>query len=458
MEAIALLDEPSLREQLAQARAKLDVLVRKLRAVDAELDGLATERQQHRLLDEACSALEKLGEVGGARLFWGEGAPPGAGADQIRAARGHLDEFQKRLSEIEERREALLEEIEQQERVGWFIEEDILEAQEQAERRAQEWVIEREVDSFPVHELVMPWTGGREDDQRFRKSLTTALLLSLLLGVLPPLIDLPLPALPERVEAPERLTRLIPDRPRTPPPVVQARPQLKPPPVEKPLVAEKAKPRHGPQEAPETATGSKGILAFREQLSGLADNQPAAQLGRNARISRAGEVASGVPQRSMVTTRAPGSSGGVNLAALSRGMGGRGGQELEGVQVARATSAIAGTGTGAGGSGRSVGGDGPPAGRTDEEIQIVFDRHKAALYRLYNRELRSDPSLKGQMVLRLRIEPDGRVSLCELHGTDMNAPQLSAQVVERVKTFDFGAKDDIPAITILYPIDFLPAS
>jgi hypothetical protein len=62
------------------------------------------------------------------------------------------------------------------------------------------------------------------------------------------------------------------------------------------------------------------------------------------------------------------------------------------------------------------------------------------------------------MVLRIRIEPDGRVSLCELQGTDMNAPNLSAQVLDRVRTFDFGAKDGIPAVTILYPIDFLPAA
>ena len=87
----------------------------------------------------------------------------------------------------------------------------------------------------------------------------------------------------------------------------------------------------------------------------------------------------------------------------------------------------------------------------------MFDRHKAALYRLYNRELRRDPTLQGQMVLRLTIEPDGSVSLCELQSTDMKAPQLSAQVVERVRTFDFGAKEGVLALTILYPIDFLPA-
>ena len=99
----------------------------------------------------------------------------------------------------------------------------------------------------------------------------------------------------------------------------------------------------------------------------------------------------------------------------------------------------------------------PASGRTDEEIQIVFDRHKAALYRLYNRELRRNPTLQGQMILRLRIEPDGSVSLCELQSSDMKAPKLAAQVVGRVKTFDFGAKD-VPPVTIVYPIDFLPAT
>jgi hypothetical protein len=80
------------------------------------------------------------------------------------------------------------------------------------------------------------------------------------------------------------------------------------------------------------------------------------------------------------------------------------------------------------------------------------------LHRLYNRELRKNPTLHGQMILRLTIEPDGSVSLCELQSTDMKAPQLSAQILTRVRNLDFGAKDGIPAVTILYPIDFLPAT
>ena len=100
---------------------------------------------------------------------------------------------------------------------------------------------------------------------------------------------------------------------------------------------------------------------------------------------------------------------------------------------------------------------GPGPARTDEEIQIVFDRYKASFYRLYNRELRNNPALKGQMVLRLTIEPDGSVSMCALQSTDMDAPDLAAQVVGRVRTINFGAKD-VPAVTIVYPIDFLPAA
>jgi hypothetical protein len=123
------------------------------------------------------------------------------------------------------------------------------------------------------------------------------------------------------------------------------------------------------------------------------------------------------------------------------------------VAVGKATSPIAST----------AGGDRPKArsatvsSRTDEEIQIVFDRYKAAFYRLYNRELRNNPALKGQMVLRLTIETDGSVSMCALQSSDMDSPDLVAQVVSRVRSMNFGAKEGGPAVTIVYPIDFLPA-
>ena len=43
-------------------------------------------------------------------------------------------------------------------------------------------------------------------------------------------------------------------------------------------------------------------------------------------------------------------------------------------------------------------------------------------------------------------------------GTGAICRWLAQQVVGRIGTFNFGAKEDIAAVTIIYPIDFLPAA
>jgi hypothetical protein len=208
--------------------------------------------------------------------------------------------------------------------------------------------------------------------------------------------------------------------------------------------------------------GKAGILAFKDQLASLAQDNIAPRLGADARYGAADDGGRS-SSRSVLTTNTPGSSGGINLASLNHNVGGGGGGGgggigrggAGGVSIARASSPIAAIG---GGADRPKARSGLGPARTDEEIQIVFDRYKASFYRLYNRELRNNPALKGQMVLRLTIEADGSVSMCVLHSSDMNAPDLAAQVVDRVKTINFGAKEGVQAVTIVYPIDFLPAA
>jgi hypothetical protein len=467
MESVTSQDSQALLPQLAEAREKLDGLVRDLRAVDAELEALTAERRQHGLLSDACGALEELRETGGAELFWGDRAAA-AGEEHVRRARGRVDVFQKRVSGIEDRRQALVGGIRQQEYQAGLLEDDLFEAQEEEELRKLDWVIERELGELPSRELVMPWTRRGEDDRRYRRSLAASLLLCLLLALVFPLIDLPLPEPGEMFEVPDRVVRMMMEsRPRPPAP---PREETKPKPQEE-QVAQKPVEKTVPQKPverdvePEPVEVAKtepqreqGILAFREKLSAFKEARVTDRIGLKSRINDADENSAGLPQRAMLTTNAPGSSGGINLAALSRNAGGGGGGgggtagALKGVQVGRATSSIGGVGT----ADRPLA-SGARASRTDEEIQIVFDRYKAALYRLYNRELRKDPSLRGQMVLRLTIEPDGGVSMCQLQASDMNAPELSTQVVDRVRAINFGAKD-VDAITILYPIDFLPAA
>ena len=257
------------------------------------------------------------------------------------------------------------------------------------------------------------------------------------------------PSVKEKTSAAGAPAPALNPRPNTPPgPDRPGRPDLPP----------------GPDAAAQQAekVGRAGILAFKDQFASLATDQAAPRLGADARYGAADEVGRS-SSRSLLTTTTPGSSGGINVGSLNHSVGGGGGGGgggigrggAGGVSVGRATSPIAAIG---GGDDRPKARSGPGATRTDEEIQIVFDRYKASFYRLYNRELRNNPSLKGQMVLRLTIEPDGSVSMCVLHSSDMNDPDLAAQVVERVKTINFGAKEGVQAVTITYPIDFLPAA
>jgi hypothetical protein len=211
---------------------------------------------------------------------------------------------------------------------------------------------------------------------------------------------------------------------------------------------------------PQPAVAKPGILAFKDQFANVAQNKTAPRLGADARYvagNEAGQPTAPSTSRSVLTGNSPGSSGGINAALLNRsvssGGGGSGNGGIPGVPLGRATSSIA-----------TITADdrpkpqGEPAGsRTDEEIQIVFDRYKSSFYRLYNRALRNDPALKGQIVLRLTIEPDGSVSMCKLQSSDMKAPDLADQVMNITRTINFGAKGG-PAVTIVYPIDFLPAA
>jgi outer membrane biosynthesis protein TonB len=453
-------EQRQLLNELARARTRLAALTHELREAEGQLEILAPQRRQHELATEACASLEKLAEAGGLQLFWGRSKSAEQAAEHVEGVRKRLQSFNDRVSEIEAHRASIAQHMQVQSDLIDAIEHALFEAQDEEERLKWEWEIERELDEQP-RKLVMPWARDGEDDRRFRKSAAIALLLAVIFTGVMTQITLPALITDDGVEVPERVVRLLmEERPAPPPPPrEQPKPQVREQPEKKPVeqpvrvarVEEKV-----PEAVPEPVVEEQGILAFREKLASAKEDQVVGRLGSQARIDNA-DYSSGRAQRSMLTTSAPGSSGGINLAALSRGVGGGNGNGngMSGVKVTRASSAIAAVGTP--GGDRPVAGDKGIPGRTDEEIQIVFDRYKAALYRLYNKELRKDPTLRGQVVLKLTIEPDGSVSLCELTSTDMKAPELTAQVVERVKGFDFGAKA-VPAITILYPIDFLPAA
>src|SRR5262249_36468141 len=327
MDAETTQDQQALRAQLAEAKQRLDGLVRDLRAIDGELEELSTERRQHQLLREACGALGQLAQIGGAALVWGDRTAAGAGEQQLSRALSLVEGFEKRIGEIEERRQEVLERVLQQQDDTDWLEGDVLEAEDEARQRELEWIVEREASEVPARVLVMPWSRRSEEDYRFRKDLLSTLAATLLLALVIPRIEIPL-LQPHRAPAPpDRGVRLVPQQRPRPPRAPEPKPELaeqKPQPAEK-LVPENAKPREGPGKGKTEGPGvgpAKGLLAFREQLAGIKVNQQLARLGADAHVTNAG-AASGAVQRSMVTTSAPGSSAGINPAATSRGANGR---------------------------------------------------------------------------------------------------------------------------------------
>ncbi len=459
-------EESRLREEVGQSEFVLDGLERDLRAVNGELEALTQRNHQYDVLLQVCRSLEVLDKLDATHLFWDE-RHGNRQTEHLRHAYNQIDAFDEKFTRIEDRRQAIVAKIGDQNAHLDYLHFDLRDAIEREESRRNEWLVEREADAQPYRAQVMPWARGCEEDDRFRRSLASSVAASIAIALLVSVIELPLLERSAMIEVPERVARLVREQlppPPLPEPVAEPDIPEEEIPEPDPELAEERPPEELPEnseqpllaevEQPDTReqVKSKGILAFRDSFASRANMRPTARLGSQARVSNAGEDAVGRPQRAMVTSSAPGSSGGINLASISRDIGG-GGQAIAGVQVTRVASSIGG----AEGPNRPLSA-GALAGRTDEEIQIVFDRYKAALYRLYNRELRKDPTLRGQLILRLTIEPDGSVSFCQVQSSDMDAPALAQQVVARVNNFDFGAKEDIVAMTIIYPIDFLPAA
>lgn len=318
------------------------------------------------------------------------------------------------------------------------------------------------------HSPVLPWNTQDADERRFHLITLWVLLISLLFGSVIPMIDLPEQQRFKRQTLPPRLARLILEQRKLPPPkpkpkiVEQEKPKpekkpaqepKKPEPVKKPpeRVAKKPPPPTAEQ-ARKKAAGS-GLLAFSDQLADLREESAMPAVGGIHQLSQKGEQAR-APQRSIITSGATRGSGGINTAALSRGTGGTGldGRSTTRVQ-SRAAEARRQANADSGGKGK---GKNYKAGRSKEEIRTVFDQNKGAVQALYNRALRSDPTLLGKVVLELTISPAGRVTGCRVVSSELNDENLERKLVSRVKLFKFAAKDVDEAV-VLYSIDFLPS-
>ncbi len=306
-------------------------------------------------------------------------------------------------------------------------------------------------------EYDLPWTLGSDQDKKFRRVLGTVFLILGVLSLVWPFIPVPEPDPYDVTEIPPRIAQLLlEERPLPPPPppkVEEAEPD-KPEPEQVVEAEKEPEPAPEPEPVPDREEIAReqaqaAFLPFADDLADLVDNELLNQVADNRELSASvgGAVRN---ERSMITSKVGATSGGINTASLSRNTGGT---TIAGRTTTRVDSSVAGIGP-AGGARRS--GSSGKASRSREEIELVFDKNKGAIFALYNRALRRDPTLEGKLVLRLTIDPSGIVSFCEIISSELDDEELERKLVQRVRMFRFAAKD-VESITTTKPIDFFPA-
>jgi protein TonB len=291
----------------------------------------------------------------------------------------------------------------------------------------------------------LPWSPTEEVEQRFRRVLRNAFIVFAILAILVPLLPVREKSLVKAPAIPDRIVKLViekkaPPPPPPPPPKVE---EKKPEPIKK---IEEPKPK---PDAREKAQKS-GLLKLQDQLADLRDNAILDKAAMTKNLTgKVGESTSS--ERSLITSKVGASSGGINTASLSRGYGGGAGS-LNGHTTTQVTSAVL---DGKADNVQRSAGNGK-ASRSEEEIAMVFDRNKGAIYAIYTRALRDKPDLQGKLVLEVTIAPTGEVTRCEVVSSELKDPELERKLVARVKLFRFEARD-VGSITVTKPIDFFPA-
>jgi periplasmic protein TonB len=266
-------------------------------------------------------------------------------------------------------------------------------------------------------------TLSDDSDRRFRRLLLIFALPALIGGILIPLVDMP--SLIKQVITPQRYAKLIQQQP------IEEKKIEQPKPKEKPKLTQEQKVEKARQRA------QKQLKA----LDTLADLRDVTMPTVSAPLQ--GNVITSSSNTNTFAASASSTSGGIGeIGIVDRGASttGLGSRSTTGVK-----SNIAG------GKGLAA----PKNRRTEEEIQLVFDRNKGALYTIYLRELRQNPDAHGKIVVRLTIAPSGAVKNCVVLSSEFASAEFAKKIVARVMLMDFGPKD-VGDFTIDYPIVFFP--
>lgn len=337
--------------------------------------------------------------------------------------------------------------------------------------------------------LELPWSLSN-DDEKFKKILIVLLIVYLLIAL--PIIFIKLPELTraEKEQLPPQLARIMLEKQELPAPKPiepvkpeEIKPDAKKPeenkleakkPEERKLAARPAEKVSAPvpdnavkdsgqikeaavAQAREKATNS-GLMQFKDDLMEMRESLQTSAVETAATNTTSGAVnagTSGQVDRSLITSGVSKGSGGVNPAAYSRDTGGT---ALSGRAATKVKSGLAEAGKKAAGATAAGGGNSDGAGgaaRSEEEVRSVMERHKSALLNIYNKALREDATLQGEVRVKLVIDPNGRIIDATIVSSALKNPELEAKLLQRIKLITFDPANVIRT-TLNYSFNFVP--
>lgn len=305
----------------------------------------------------------------------------------------------------------------------------------------------------------LQWTVDPVERRRQHWTAVPVLLLFAVLCVSLQFIEPPpMPVRAEVEKLPPRLAKMVLEqaKPKPEPPKPEPRPEPKPEPEPQQTPQAQTKSESRQQKPPpstkqiqaarDKATKS-GLLALRGSLAAMRDQAPAAVFKSLSSTADDGRVKK--TQRDLIGRKVLAGSGGVADNSVTK----RGGGEL----ASRGDTTRVGVPEAVAGAGADLEGPGGVLQRTSEEIQLAFDRNKAAIYAIYRRALRQNVGLQGRVVLALTIDPSGALSDCEIVSSELGDAALERKLLARIRMIDFGAKD-VEVWQGKYHIDFFPSS
>ncbi|MAA71093.1 MAG: hypothetical protein CL679_05095 [Bermanella sp.] len=318
----------------------------------------------------------------------------------------------------------------------------------------------------------LPWSDNKQE-HLFNKVLLVLLLLTLVLGVIVPIITLPELKRENLEKLPPQLAKVIKRKKEAPKPKPVPKVEKK---VEKPVekklepkkveavkpkpkpVAAKPKPKPKPKVVAKKERTPERVKAAKEKAkklisnfsSDLADMQNMVDMSAltsdSSALSNAGSAATVVG--TVVDQAAVDRVGGIDETQLTRATGAeqlataqRDTTQVEAVAKEALVDQVADT---------KVAG----MSRTQMQIRRVFEQNKSRFDRIYRKALRSNPILEGTVTLGIEVAASGEVNNCNVKSSDLDDAKVIKRITMTCKMLAFDAASETDKFD--YPLTFAP--